>query len=130
MSRRVLLSTAVALALAAPVLAGGCSDDDSGGDSVTAQRVALAYNDINELCLLAAQRGSDLHSRALVTAADSIKDMSAALQENPDLEVQLTPAKQQTVRELSEQTVRRLKKCGPEGRSLAVGLESGLSQSG
>jgi hypothetical protein len=126
-------TTIVCAALASVVLAAGCGDDDnSDSGGLSSQEKLLVFQargDIGEFCSVQEVGEGDLFDRGFEAMLSGVGDLARIYRANPDAKVEISIEKKSlTLRQVMQEQIKELRKCGKDGRQQAGVLEAALQQ--
>ena len=127
------LTAVICAALASLFLVASCGGDDnsdSGGLSAQEKLAVLqARGDISEFCSVHETGGSDLFDRGFEVMLSAVSDLSRVYRENPNAKVEIPVEKKSlTLRQVMQEQIAALRKCGRDGRQQAGVLEAAVQQ--
>ena len=126
-------TTIACAALASVVLAAGCGgDDNSDSGGLSAQEKLLVFQargDIGEFCSVQEVGEGDLFDRGFEAMLSGVSDLARIYRQNPDAKVEISIEKKSlTLRQVMQEQIKELRKCGKDGRQQAGVLEAALQQ--
>jgi hypothetical protein len=123
--RRVLLIPCLVLALA---FAGCGGDDGNSSDDAHKLAVAQAAGDVQNFCDASGYKTGEFYERAYLTLLLGVDALMRAYKENPDLEVKPGPSPRVVpTRDIARTAVKKLRRCGPDGRQQAERLQRAIT---
>jgi hypothetical protein len=124
-------SFAVCALLSVLAFAAGCGGDgDNGGlSSRDKLQVIQARADIGEFCSVQDTGTNDLYDRSLGIMLDGVRDLARIYRAHPDAKLEIPVEKKSlTMKQVMEEQIRALRKCGRDGRQQAGVLEAAVQQ--
>jgi hypothetical protein len=117
--------------LAGAVLFAGCGGDDGGSFSSDEKLLVIqARADVTDFCALYTTNPSDLFDRSFEAMLVGVRDLARIYRENPDAKLEIAIEKKSfTMKQLMQQQIAALRKCGRYGRQQAGVLEAALEES-
>jgi hypothetical protein len=126
-------TTIVCAALASVVIAAGCGGDDNGDSGgLSSQEKLLVFQargDIGEFCSVQEVGEGDLFDRGFEAMLSGVGDLARIYRKHPDAKVEISIEKKSlTLRQVMQEQIKELRKCGKDGRQQAGVLEAALQQ--
>jgi len=122
----------ICAALAGALLLAGCGDDDGGNGGLSSEEKLIVIQsraDIADFCSLFQTEPSDLFDRTFEPMLTAVRDLSRIYRENADASLEIPIEKKSfTMRQLVQEQIRALRKCGRDGRQQAGVLEAAFRQ--
>jgi hypothetical protein len=123
----------VCTALASVLLVAACGSDgnkDSGGLSSQEKLLVLqARGDIGEFCSVQEVGEGELFDRGFEAMLTGVRDLARIYKENPNAKVDIPVEKKAlTLKQVMDEQIKELRKCGKDGRQQAGVLEAALQQ--
>jgi hypothetical protein len=112
-------------------LAAGCGGDgdDGGLSSKDKLQVIQSRADIGEFCSVQDTGTNDLYDRSLGVMLDGVRDLARIYREHPDEKIEIPVEKKSlTMKQVMDEQIRALRRCGRDGRQQAGVLEAALRQ--
>jgi hypothetical protein len=109
---------------------GGDDNSDSGGLSAQEKLTVLqARGDIGEFCSVQETGKGELFDRGFEVMLGAVKDLQRVYRENPNAKVEIpVERKSLTLRQVMQEQIDALRKCGKDGRQQAGVLEAAVQQ--
>lgn len=123
----------VCTALTSVLLVAACGGDDNkdrGGLSAEEKLLVLqARGDIGEFCSVQEVGEGELFDRGFEAMLTGVRDLARIYGENPDATVDIPIEKKSlTLKQVMEEQITELRKCGKDGRQQGGVLEAALQQ--
>jgi hypothetical protein len=117
--------------LAGALLFAGCGGDDGGSFSSDEKLLVIQGRaDVTDFCALYTTEPSDLFDRSFEAMLMGVRDLARVYRENPDAKLEIPVEKKSlTMKQLMQQQIAALRKCGRYGRQQAGVLEAALKES-
>jgi hypothetical protein len=116
--------------VAGALLFAGCGGgDDSGLSSDQKLTVIQARGDVVDFCALYQTEPSDLFDRSFEVMLTAVRDLSRVYREQPDAKIEIPVEKKSlTMKQVMQEQITALRKCGRDGRQQAGVLQAALEQ--